>query len=106
MAVMKPRNHVTDSQQAFFAGPDLVPGLPVLPAEAVEKLEEMFPARCLQRHETAEEHLRYAGKVELVGMLRNRLTAYQLEVDLGGQVDEDHNSETVGAADRASTAQR
>lgn len=103
MAPTKPRNHVTDSLQAFLAGPDIVPGLPVLPAEAIEKLEEMFQPRCLQRNETAEEHLRYAGKVELVEWLRNRLSIYQSEADLGGQTDEDLET---GQADRASSAQQ
>jgi hypothetical protein len=103
MAPTKPRNHVTDSLQAFLAGPDITPDLPVLAAEVVEKLEQMFPPRCLQRNETAEEHLRYAGKVELVEMFRNRLSAYQSEADLVGQIDEDLET---GQADKASTSQQ
>jgi hypothetical protein len=103
MAPAKPRNHVTDSLQAFLAGPDITADLPVLPAEVIEKLEQMFPPRCLERNETAEEHLRYAGKVELVAMLRNRLNDYQQEADLGGQQDEDL---VAGHADLASTAQQ
>lgn len=103
MAPTKPRNHVTDNLQAFLAGPDITADLPVLPAEAIDKLEQQFEPRCLQRNETAEEHLRYAGKVELVQMLRNRLSIYQAEADLGGQSYEDLET---GTADLASTAQQ
>lgn len=101
MAPTKPRNHVTDLQQAFLAGPDIVPDLPVLSSEAIEKLEQMFPPRCLGRNETAEEHLRYAGKVELVEWFRNRLSQYREEADLQGQDDEAFDT---GRADRASAA--
>jgi hypothetical protein len=39
----------------------------------VEFLEGMFPPRCLGLHESVEDHLRYAGKVELVAVLRSSM---------------------------------
>lgn len=105
MAPTKPRNHVTDHLQAFLAGPDLTPDLPVLADEVLTKLEQMFPPRCLARTETAEEHLRYAGKVELVAWLRNRQANFRSEMDMGGEADEDIPVDPE-AADRASSAQQ
>lgn len=99
MAPTKPRNYVTDQQAAFLAGPDVTNKLPLLSNEALAELETLFPARCLGRNETAEEHLRYAGKVELVEWLRNRHTQWADEKAHG---DEDY----VGGADKASTAQQ
>lgn len=102
MAQQKPRNHVTDQQQAFLAGPDLTEKLPVFSRESLEALEGLFPPLCLGRGESVEDHLRYAGKVELVEMLRNRHDQWaqaQVEGDDGGGED---NS---GSAEKASTAQ-
>lgn len=36
-------------------------------------LERMFPARCLGLREQVEDHLRYAGKVDLVAQLREHV---------------------------------
>lgn len=101
MAPSKPRNHVTDQQQAFLSGHDITADLPILSAEAIEALEGHFKPRCLGRSETAEEHLRYAGKVELVEQLRNRHDLWANEAKQSGQ-DEDY----VGGADKASTSQQ
>lgn len=43
---------------------------PPVPQELVEYLEAAFPPRCMQAGEGLEDHLRYAGKVELVSALR------------------------------------
>lgn len=47
-----------------------------LPPDAeslVLELDEAFPARCITPHETLEQHLRYAGKRELVDWLLHLL---------------------------------
>lgn len=38
--------------------------------DLLEDFERQYPPRCLAKGETVEEHLRYAGKVELVSELR------------------------------------
>ncbi|RWP84740.1 MAG: hypothetical protein EOR11_19970 [Mesorhizobium sp.] len=102
MAQQKPRNHVTDQQQAFLAGPDLTDKLPVFSRESIEELETQFPPRCLGRGESVEEHLRYAGKVELVEMFRNRHKQWaQAQVEDDDGSDEDNS----GSAEKASSAQ-
>lgn len=45
---------------------------PEVPKSLIEWLEREFPPRCLGTAETVEDHLRYAGKVELVQSLRDR----------------------------------
>lgn len=39
---------------------------PSIPPELVEYLEAAYPPRCMYPGESIEEHLRYAGKVDLV----------------------------------------
>lgn len=97
----KPRNHVTDQQQAFLAGPDLTEKLPVFTRESLEALEVLFPQRCLSRGESAEDHLRYAGKAELVEMLRNRHDQWAQAQVAEDDADEDNS----GSAEKASSAQ-
>ena len=43
---------------------------PDIPLEVVEWLEEQYPPQCIRKGEELEEHLRYAGKVDLVIALR------------------------------------
>lgn len=38
----------------------------------IEELEELYPARCMKTDESLEDHLRYAGKVDVVERLRER----------------------------------
>jgi hypothetical protein len=69
--VTRPSNHVTQDlarryREAGASCPDLTEAMLVW-------LEEYFPARCLGPRETVEDHLRYAGKVELVAVLRAQL---------------------------------
>jgi hypothetical protein len=45
-------------------------GFPYFTDEQVAALEDLFPARCLRQNETVEDHLRYAGKVELIASMR------------------------------------
>lgn len=47
--------------------------MPTPSADLVRFLEQEFPARCRERGEDEMEHERYAGKVELVAALRERL---------------------------------
>ncbi len=44
---------------------------PILTNAQVSALEERFPPRCLSPNETVEDHLRYAGKVDLIATLRS-----------------------------------
>jgi hypothetical protein len=46
--------------------------LPVLTREDLTRLQAQFPPRCLGIRETVEDHLRYAGKVELIEALVRR----------------------------------
>lgn len=46
-------------------------GYPRLTADQIEQLEVKFPPRCLHKGESVEDHLRYAGKVELIAILRS-----------------------------------
>jgi hypothetical protein len=50
---------------------DVIPGLN---EELVEHLEAIFPPRCQNITENGNAHQRYAGKVELVELLREHLT--------------------------------
>lgn len=43
--------------------------LPILGKEELQRLQLKFPPRCLGPRETVEDHLRYAGKVDLVEAL-------------------------------------
>ena len=47
--------------------------LPVPDPELVEALERLYPPRCRGEHETERQHERYAGMVDLVVILRERL---------------------------------
>lgn len=38
----------------------------------IEELEELYPPRCFGSDEDLHDHLRYAGKVELIARLRAR----------------------------------
>ena len=67
----RPVNHVTQAIDAFRST-DNLSALPVVDLKAIERLEAVYPPVCLGRAETVEDHLRYAGKVELVALLRQR----------------------------------
>lgn len=79
----KPQNHVTRALEAAFSGHDVVPELPVLERSQVERLEKLYPPRCIGRMENAEEHLRYAGMVELVANLRVRFEQTRTDPEEG-----------------------
>lgn len=46
------------------------PKWPEVPEDLVEFLEAIYPPKCMDRVTSVEEHLRYAGAVELVELLR------------------------------------
>lgn len=48
-------------------------GFPTFSEDQVEALERLFPPRCLARGQTVENHLRYAGMVELIARMRNHV---------------------------------
>ena len=50
---------------------------PELDEATVAHLEGLFPPRCMQPDEHVEDHLRYAGAVDLVALLRHHLTLQQ-----------------------------
>lgn len=50
------------------------PDMPHPPDGLLEWLEQQFPPRCRLPDETERDHERYAGKVELVGMIRQKLS--------------------------------
>lgn len=54
----------------FEAIPDL---WPLFTESQVAFLESKFPARCLKTSEAVEDHLRYAGKVDLIAQLREHV---------------------------------
>lgn len=43
---------------------------PAFTEAQVSFLEELFPARCIGHTESIEDHIRYAGKVDLIAQLR------------------------------------
>lgn len=43
--------------------------LPIHIDELIDTLDKEYPARCIQKNESLEQHLRYAGKRELVDYL-------------------------------------
>lgn len=65
----RPENHVTRALDAF-RDPQGISHLPILEERQLQVLENLYPPACLGRSDTVEEHLRYAGKVELVASLR------------------------------------
>ena len=44
--------------------------LPLQTEQLIDTLEVSYPPRCIAKDETLEEHLRYAGAVDLVETLR------------------------------------
>lgn len=48
-----------------------LPQLPRLTMRDIEALEANYPSRCLRPNERVEDHLRYAGKVELIAVLKS-----------------------------------
>lgn len=58
---------------------------PEIPYDLLRWLERNYKPRCLGEQEAVEDHLRYAGKVDLVEQLRSMYeNAQHLEVTLDG----------------------
>lgn len=64
---------------------DRIPGLY---EELVAHLEALFPPRCMHATENGNAHQRYAGRVELVQLLRYHLTE-QTEAHLDAVLGDD-----------------
>lgn len=62
-----PENHVTEAMRIVVQ--QALAGAPEVPRELVDWLQRLYPPRCLMPNETVEDHLRYAGMVELVQTL-------------------------------------
>jgi hypothetical protein len=64
--------------------------LPEFTDTQVSALEALYPARCIGTAERLEDHLRHAGKVELIAQLRSRVSApSQVTVPGGLEPDEE-----------------
>ena len=48
---------------------------PLDASDLLVRIDEEFPPRCIAKDETLEDHLRYAGKRELIDELKLRLEA-------------------------------
>ena len=68
----KPTNHVTRAIAENLRLIGKQGQMPEVPKALLEYLEKQYPPRCLQATETVEEHLRYAGMVDLVADMRFR----------------------------------
>lgn len=64
----------------------------------VEFLESRFPARCLAQHESVEDHLRYAGKVDLIAQLRDHVIGSPSSLALTDEEEEALDDMSVAIA--------
>lgn len=69
----------------------------------VSFLEEAYPARPINRRESIEDHLRYAGMVELIARMRE--TVLDAPVVIGKEAGLDLTEEELEAADEALAVQ-
>lgn len=70
MTASKPRNHATDEMLRRIPNGTTLP-IPEVDLTLLEFLEELYPPRCYEPgRESLEDHLKYAGMVDLVRMLR------------------------------------
>lgn len=77
----RPLNHVEKHMAALQAAN--AANLPLLTEDQLQKLEAAFEPRCYNHNlENLEDHIRYAGMVLLVSLLRDRFEAAQGETDL------------------------
>lgn len=84
MPPTKPHNHVTRAllEAAAGAPSDLIPEVP---EDLLLFLEKLYPPKCYTaRGESLEQHLLYAGMVELVAYLR---ASYEEQVEAGMALD-------------------
>lgn len=73
---------------------ELVPeNWPRFTEEQVTFLEKLYPARCISPRETIEDHIRYAGKVDLIASMREHvpgaITALHLNEDEEDALDDE-----------------
>lgn len=94
----KPTNSVTRRMEAMMSGPDVTDQLPIMESGQVATLEKLYPPRTLGRSESAEEHLRYAGKVELIEGLRARSDNHFANLS----ADDDGEGDDLAGAERVS----
>lgn len=74
VAIMrKPTNHVTRAAaERLLGSTPKEGGWPEVPADLVEYLETIYPAKCKAPGEDPEEHMQYGGIVKLIGILRDQ----------------------------------
>jgi hypothetical protein len=84
-----PVNHVTRELEERRKALLKEASLPLLDADQLARLEDAFPPRCYDhRSEVLEDHLKYAGQVELVQKLRTVFN--NREPDEGDPSDMEH----------------
>jgi len=71
---------------------------PEVPEDLVAYLEAAFPPRCKKPSESLEEHVRYAGCVELVEILRARAEMGRVGAD-DGDLDDFTEAQLAGFRD-------
>ena len=77
----RPLNHVEKAIKAMQIAASA--SLPLLTEDQLQQLEAAFEPRCYNHSfENLEDHIRYAGMVFLVSLLRDRFEAAQGETDL------------------------
>ena len=88
----RPTNHVTREQAQRTASGRLQGAeVPEVPLDLLQALEAAFPPRCYEAKTSLEEHLMYAGKVQLVEALRATYEA-QARPDSDGDAYEDSDT--------------
>jgi hypothetical protein len=63
--------HVSPRLVENLVGPEAE--WPIFTDAQVAWLEKAFPNRVIERHESIEDHIRYAGAVDLITILRSRV---------------------------------
>jgi hypothetical protein len=74
----RPQNHVTRAADARRANLETQsPGPGLIPDRVIDYYAAAYPPRCIRPGETLEDHLRYAGKVDLVEAMRSHNDLYR-----------------------------
>lgn len=73
---------------------------PTFTEEQVAFLEKLFPPRCVGRRESAEDHLRYAGMVDLVALMRATVIG-GTKLDLNEDEEDALDEEVIALAEQS-----
>lgn len=72
---------------------------PTFSDSQVSFLERLYPARCIGRSESAEDHLRHAGMVELIERMRGTVIGGKSNLDLTADEEEALDEHSVQIAE-------